>query len=296
MLVEPSEEASQPSQTAFGYDLPSGWKSYGDGNKSSGMTVTNLDRGQSSFIKLELFRPGANMQKEIEDSEENIPTLDLGDLSICKTDLYVTIRYRQERPSAQKTTRARRAPRSRRAAGRGAARASEEGGDDGGKSDAFDLVSLDYNCSVVWSPPLSASFQPGVKSCCPSGSRHPSNTLRDPVQDGSEAEFSLVDGQIATTRCILEPHPTMEGLKTEIVAVRFQVSDCKQRRNCAITFFGFSLTLVFMLYLVGTSRGRITAILLASIQRRYVRPKRAGTTKRFRSNENSVFRFKVFRR
>ena len=214
-----------PAKTKFGYDLPPGWIPCGSGQSQVDLPIPELDRGECSYVHLDLFRPAPALQTDVALDDRSKPDI-LGDISLCKTDIYVTISYRQERPSTKK----------RRPIRRNIRRASlvrppktspdvpETEPETLADEEAFDNVSLEYTGSVVWTSPLTASFTPGLNRCHPSGSRHPSNTVEDDLVPVSDTEFSLVDGQSVTTKCSLELDSTMEGLKTEIKSVCFTVS------------------------------------------------------------------------
>jgi hypothetical protein len=221
--------------TDLGYDLPAGWQTAGSGQKDSVENLPTLNGGACSFVHLDFFRPAAYTQKQVMSTQGNIEDDELGDVSLCKTDFYITLTYRQERPLAQKQKQkskrriSRMRPVMSSATKENAAEASEnfvlnQQVDDSVNEVLSDKVSLEFTGSIVWAPPISAKFIPGASKGCPSGSRHPSNTVNSTHRTGSNEEYVLVDGERVSTRCSLQLDPSMEGLKAEIVSVRFEVS------------------------------------------------------------------------
>lgn len=237
ILVKPAKwDGGQPVSTDLGYDLPARWQAAGSGQTDNAANIPSLKGGESSFVHLDFFRPAAYAQRQVISADGIIEDDDLGDLSLCKTDFYVTLTYRQKRPSAQnkKQTRTRRLTRTRpvmtSTTKENAGEASEntfpnQQMDDVANEILSDKVSLEFMGSIVWNPPIAAKFTPGASKGYPSGSRHPSNTLIDGVpRANTSEEYVLVDGDRVSTRCSLQLDPSMEGLQMEIVSVRFEVS------------------------------------------------------------------------
>jgi len=227
-----SASAAHSIASDYGYDPPKGWKISGSGQKHNGMTLPALKGGESSFMYVDFYRPAAETQKEVLFNDGSFHDDDVADFSLCKTDFYVTLTYRQERPLLQKKqNRTRRSSRRRPVMSSSSAKGdtsdntdtllANEKIEDGETSEE---VSLEYTGSVVWAPPISAKFRLSARKSCPCGSRHPSNRIDYTPQAGINEECILADGQSVCTRCSLQLNPSMDGLKTEIVAVRFAVS------------------------------------------------------------------------
>ena len=217
VLVSPTTETSD---SGYGYDLPRGWALSGTGQKQPELPLPTLDCGQSSYVHLDIFRPAASLQADTSP-----------DQCQCETDVYMTVSYRQGRPSAKSRRSSRRSIRrpTRRPPGiasddRQQSEAStSETPETGTQDDSCDDVSLEYTGSLAWTSPLRASFTPGTRRGQASGSRHPANAVEDDPHRGSDVEFSLVDGETVTTKCSLELDATMEELQTTVADVRFQV-------------------------------------------------------------------------
>jgi hypothetical protein len=232
VLLGRTEETSELSP--LGYCTPSGWAMLGSGQTQETIDFSTLNGGECSYISLNLFRPASDMEVDLEPTESLVLER-LADWSVCKTDYYVTVSYQQERPSTKRTRPATRGQRrSRRPpamsvppnAPDSASQLTKEEQIDGAEQDASDEVTLEFIGSVVWTNPLTATFSRGSGSTCPSGSRHPSNSLvRDPLY--AAKEFALVDGESTTAVCHLKLDSAMEGLGTDIVSVSLKV--CKNR-------------------------------------------------------------------
>jgi len=224
ILVVPCTKDSASPSAPFGYELPGGWSTAGSGHGYTKSNLPSLKRGESTFIGLDIYRPAPFLQEKDSSPNNNAGT------GICKTDFYITISYRQERPVAQTQKPNRRASRRRpRMSGTTKAEDGNEGpkGDGGVRESEdptkapSDEVSLEYTGSVVWEQPISATFSPGTTKCHPSASRHSSNAMEDPRV--GENELAFLDGERITTRCSLQANPAA-GLVTEIVAISFEVS------------------------------------------------------------------------
>ena len=228
VLVCPGEV----SETACGYKLPGGWRVAGSGQRHENITLPSLQKGECSYVPLDIFRPGTSLSSDSNPLDPNAPE-NIADVSLCKTDFYVTLTYKQERPEAKKSIPLRR--RARRPVRRPPTLTTEAGGTQ--KEDNVDIqkdvgvrdvdnhddVSLEFSGSMIWTKPLAASFVPGARDKFPSGSRHPGNSAAD-ANVGSEAEFVLVDGEAVTSKCTLELDTAMEGLQIEVLSVGFKVS------------------------------------------------------------------------
>jgi len=219
--------------TDFGYDLPAGWRVSGSGQKDATKNLEPLKEGESSFVTVDFFRPAAHTQKKFHATEADISDEDLGDLSTCKTDFYVTLTYDKDSPSGPKQKMRRRAVRQRPVMSASKSDAAGNGGADGANtetsgttdessSETSKEVSLEYTGSIVWASPIFASFTSGARRVYPSGNRHPANGAEGDGDDNDECV--LVDGESVSTRCRIQLDPSMEGLSTELASVRFEVS------------------------------------------------------------------------
>jgi hypothetical protein len=236
ILVKPSEiiGVESPQTTHVGYDLPMGWITAGTGQHDTIIDIPELNRGDSSFVQLDFFRPAAYCDTVLLSTENVIGDENLGDGSLCKTDFYVSIAYSQKRSSSERQNQ-RRPKRISRVRPVMASSAKENVPDhpDGFISNQAaepsnetkpDLVSLDWSGSIIWTPPMIANFSPGVKKAFPCGSHHPSLHLQSANRrSANENDFLLVDGETFSTRCSLQLDKSMDGIETEIVAVRFEV-------------------------------------------------------------------------
>lgn len=205
-----------------GFEPPSGWSMSGNGQGYRGKPLPKLKSKEACYVPIDFFRPSA----------------DLGDETasyLCKTDFYLTITYKQERPALKKRAtrvRARRRPVARpgrggRGRGRGGADKEEPTKDDGAPApeesvepiDVADEVSLEYSGTIVWGRPITARFGPGTKRGYPSGKLHPSNSL---TTDEVSHEISLIHGERTTQKCILQA--TEPDLDAELSVIRFEGS------------------------------------------------------------------------
>jgi hypothetical protein len=103
--------------------------------------------------------------------------------------------------------------------------------------ESVDVVSLEWSGSVLWAPPITASFSRGALSGYPCGSGHPSQIMdsNSYTSSAKEIDFLITDGEKFSTRCSLQLDTSMDSMNTEIVAVRFEVT-----MRCHI-FFVFAL-------------------------------------------------------
>lgn len=247
-LVRLSSDSQTSVSTDLGYDLPNGWELAGSGQEFEGPTLKQLHGGEHKFIELSLYRPPPLVQNvEATTTAEDDDTI--ADISMCKTDVYVTVTYRQERAPMQKAKRGSVNRARRRRPVKAVAPTSEgmEEGlsgelgpeDKGGKEEEESLpefaeVSLEYTGSVIWGQALSATFRPGAKQSFPSGSRASSNAI-DPTAVGDNGYLSVSEGEQVTTRCSLQTESGVKGLNAEILAIRFEEDDCEAAK------VGFSL-------------------------------------------------------
>jgi len=233
ILVAAATDSFEFGPTDFGYTLPCGWLVSGSGQKDATKDLEPLKGGEASYVNIDFFRPAAHTQREGLPTENAIPVEDLGDVSTCKTDFYVTLTYEQERPAAIKAPMKirRRSARKRpvmSSASKGESGGSEEmhsstndEGTGASPSEAPKEVSLEFTGSIVWASPITASFSPGARRVYPSGNRHPSNGAEGEEDDNDERV--VVDGERVSTRCTLHLDPSMDGLSTELASIRFEV-------------------------------------------------------------------------
>lgn len=217
VLVLPSESLDE-SPIDYGYDLPAGWDLAETGQIYTGTVASSMKGGDTAYVPVDLFRPGTLLQE---------------DRNMCKTDFYITVSYKQERAAARKQKVNKRTSRQRpvMSSTKGSepnessaqAPSQDSGSTPGMPEDSSDEVSLEFTGSVVWAQPLSASFGQGVRKFYPSGSRHPSNAVGNSTVDLDDDEFALIDGETVTMKCSLQADSATRDLKTEIVAVSFQV-------------------------------------------------------------------------
>ena len=235
VLVSENDSVDVVETTDYGYPLPSGW-SLADSGQGFERRVKDLNGGSRSIVQLDFFRPSPTIQAgEVEDINA----------SLCKTDFYVTVWYRKEKPSSSASGKRRsvvrggRGPQRRgggamgRGRGREGRRASATSTDDTSTElssefsaedmkGAPDDVSLEYSGTIVWSRPLMASFSPGVSTSQPSGMSHPNNISGDSGEAGTAPEMVTVDGGKMAAICTLHNQNTLWELRTELVGIDFK--------------------------------------------------------------------------
>ena len=233
-LVKDSNELQSSQKACSGFDLPVGWALAGTGQQYSD-TCDDLKSGESTFIQLDVYRPAAYSQRVLLSDDGILDDENIGDVSLCKTDFYVSVEYKQERLSTEKQSqpRQRRTTRARPQMS-SALRENTTGSDEGlgtnlhaypVNTEAFDIVSLEWSGSILWAPPITASFSRGAQSGYPCGSRHPSQLIDSSnTSSPDEIDFLLTHGEIFSTRCSLQLDTSMDSIHTEIVAVRFEVN------------------------------------------------------------------------
>ena len=232
-LVKASNEMKSSLIEDFGYDIPVGWARAGTGEQYSD-AADDLKAGQATYLQLDVYRPAAYSQKVLM-SDDGIHSDDqLGDVSLCKTDFYVTVEYKQEMLSSEKQSQRRQRRTSRaRPVMSSALKENVTGLEDARvknqkvneeNTDTFDIVSLEWSGSILWAPPISATFCRGAQSGFPCGIQHPSQRIDNTNSSSSnDIDFCLSDGEQFSTRCTLELDTSMDSIHTEIVAVRFEV-------------------------------------------------------------------------
>jgi hypothetical protein len=230
-LVVPGNNAvAIPAPRMFGYELPDGWNLAETGRSFTSKTIPLLMNGNSSFVHVNMYRPVVSECRGVYGEVDDVPA-NMGDISTCKTDFYINVSYTQERP--KKAKRATVSIRRRVKPVMSSAPVMENSEDRSGELNMDDQieesqtedVSLEYNGSVVWGQPLSATFRP-IRKGCPSGSRHASNNVNGATACSSEQP--LVDGECVTTQCSFIADPSVEGLQTEIFAIHYDPSDSTQ--------------------------------------------------------------------
>jgi hypothetical protein len=229
-LVTPGNDSSTVSTTDYGYDTPSGWKVAGTGQALSGRTIPSLSYGESGYVAIDLYRPSLRIHAiGAHDSDDE----DVGATALCKTDFYFSISYRQE--TAVRETGKRSSIRRSVTRQRPRMTSSTEAESDASMpkvaqeasaplrpQDAlFDEVSLEYTGSLVWSRPLSAAFRHGASNVCPIVQ---SGTVQQTSNEESSngKSFQVMDGENVTTTCAIQVESAVEGLKTEVIAIRYE--------------------------------------------------------------------------
>lgn len=218
------DEKQLGAMTEAGFQIPAGW-SIASGNGFGKETEEYipvgdpLNCGDVTYAAFEVFRPSPSVVT-IEGVEMDDSEWDPFQHSICRSDIQVSIRYRQERvPKKDKhlATKVR---------GR---RKTEEGSSSEGE-DVSDTVYLRESFPLTWTAPIGVTFSTGSKESLPSGNRHPQNTAsesnnaRNLSLNSVQTELILVDGDRVSTRCILEPKAASDGLDVGVNSVRYKVS------------------------------------------------------------------------
>lgn len=219
-------------QTVNGFDLPIGWKASNTGQQKTTM-INSLQRGQTTHYVMDFYRPSAI---QIGDpSQQEDPSKDrLGELSICKTDFYLTIKYKQIRHRETKAPlkRGRRRPPRRKPVMPSKATSGNENippsegttsPPDDIEGEDYEDVSLEYSGSVCWINPLVAMFQLGHSDCTSSGVDSQDNKSNELELSDQAMPFVAVSGCRLPLRCTLSS--SIASLPTEILQVYFEVSD-----------------------------------------------------------------------
>lgn len=220
MLVASNLQSKEPQNTDYGYFLPPGWVLNGTGQESDvqkGESFQTLKPNQSTYIFFELFRPSAVATGKIADTEEIWDTSATSD-DLCQTDFEVSVSYRQDRQSTETNK-------------------GDSPSSNNTDATISEMVTQTSSGSVTWVAPLQASFYRGIRSACPSGSRHPSN-LTDEARPSDTSIFSniaMIDGERVSMRAVLQGDVSDKngGFEYEILKIRFEVSSL----HCMICFF-----------------------------------------------------------
>jgi hypothetical protein len=191
----------------YGYDIPSGWELLGQNEDGFTPVVEVLDNGEHTYTYFDVFRPSPRVIRLDGLNHQNMDDEGLiYEQSTCQTDFEVSIRYHQQR-------------------------VAEDASSDEHEAD---VVVLTQTIPVVWSPPLSATFSPGLKTSHPCGNRHPTNTIQDamsrrnPSTDELEEEMVLIDGERVSCKCTLESAAAADNLFVEIDEIKFEVRKLSQ--------------------------------------------------------------------
>ena len=236
IMVEDSQDTGE-SDSGFGYSLPAGYKPSGTGQRRNVMRISSLGPGQNRLLPIDFFRPAVCLQRSGPDNEVHDESL--GDRSLCKTDIYVTIKYKQKRPQPKVPKRNRRRSSRKRPvmpSSTGETPVESESQPNEQSPDLYDEVELEHSGSITWATPLTAQFPTTSKTSSPSGIRHPLNSVHGAPAASSDQEIVVVDEQIVPVRCSLSLDPSMAELKTELLSIRFEV------RKSALFFGTVSLT------------------------------------------------------
>ena len=198
VLVAVSPQSKSTSSTDYGFDIPVGWEQVGGSGQEDDDSfkphTQSLACGETTYAFFELYRPTALTPGGA------VPA------SICQTDFEVTVSYRQEREGKERDS------------------INEKKGTD--DSIISEVVAQKFSGSVLWTPPIVASFQRGSRNSTPSGSRHPSNLTDDdrPSDTSVFTEIPVVDGETVSIRSTLEANPILDGVGFEVGPIRFEVS------------------------------------------------------------------------
>jgi hypothetical protein len=232
VLVEEASSPSSSSQSqnisrrANGFGLPDGWTASGSGQQKTS-TISSLKQGQTTLFAMDFYRPSIKHIAEVSDFSDDR----LGDVSICKTDFYLSIKYKQLRQREKKASlkmRARKRPSRRRPvmpskAANGSQEAplieSTSSNQEGPEGDEYEDVSLEYSGSLCWVNSLIARFD--------RGQQQPASGVKDASQT---SPFIVIDGSCLTIRCTLSHDPSIANMRTEIVSVSFLVSHTVLKR------------------------------------------------------------------
>jgi hypothetical protein len=233
-LVAPSEGSSEAVATEHGYSLPRGWRLAGTGHAFSGAPIASLSNGESGFVTLDFYRPSPLIHTTPASSGEDS---EVGETSLCKTDFYVSLSYRQEgtpRQTGKRSSIRRSVTRPRPVMRSSSVEQSMVDHSDQSTSTktavpdvCYEEVSLEFTGSIVWAKPLSASFRRGAKKSYPSGIVGEAlNQITNTTSPSANVDgFFVVDGDDVSTDCVLKADCNVEGLKTEVLAVRFENTD-----------------------------------------------------------------------
>jgi hypothetical protein len=221
--------------SCVGYVLPSGWAPAGTGQEYSVMNVPDMKGGDSTFVQLDFFRPAAYSEKVLFSMVVGNSDEDLGDVSLCKTDFYVSISYTQRKVSPEKQNQ-RRPKRASRVKPVMTSTAKDDIVDPQNALPSIhvenvanetkpDIVSLDWSGSILWTPPMIANFTVGAKDCFPCGGGHHSLLVDEGPQlaPTHETHNYVADGEKIMSRCSLHLDKSIDGIQTEIIAIRFEV-------------------------------------------------------------------------
>lgn len=198
VLVAVSPQSKSTSSTDYGFDIPVGWEQVGGSGQEDDDSfkphTQSLACGETTYAFFELYRPTALTPGGA------VPA------SISQTDFEVTVSYRQERKGKERDS------------------INEQKGTD--DSIISEVVTQKFSGSVLWTPPIVASFQRGSRNSTPSGSRHPSNLTDDDRPSGTSVftEIPVVDGETVSIRSTLEANPILDGVAFEVGPIRFEVS------------------------------------------------------------------------
>jgi len=244
---QPNTAASQ--STKYGFELPLGWEivSSMEGSQDEVTPdVSLLKAGEVTYVYFDIYRPARCLPStdalmDLSSSQATLLDVDPDESGTCQSDFDVSITYRQARPKTQQAqTRSRQRPSVMQNASTGY---SQEKQDD--EPDPSDVVHFEFNGTIVWTSPISASFSPvqGLQKTYPSGSRHPSNSnvqnsnLNDDNSSTAlHSEVAMVDGETISTRCTFEANNVAPGMALKVSRIWFEEYEWtgSDRMPCAI--------------------------------------------------------------
>ena len=240
LVTSPSSPfATHTSESAFGYTLPEDWALAESGAAFDAPKIPALECAQSSFVQLALFRPPPAICYSLSPAHEQ--AMNMGDLSVCKTDFYVTISYKKERPpkipSKRVDMRVASRRRSRPVMSSTAPKIENNEPFDNQhelhtdqvlesepEGPRYEEVTLEYNGSVVWNQPLKVTFETDLYN---GGSRSLPVSGGDLKPDGPlhGAVLQLTDGDTVTTRCTFETFDDNSQAATEFFTITAQSTE-----------------------------------------------------------------------
>lgn len=198
-----TDVTSRGSITNFGYTLPDGWSTVGDGsggNDDYKIVASTLNAGEVAYAYFDLYRPTPDLLG-IDDI--------LGEMkryndNKCETNIDISIRYYQE------------------------------GKDDVKKASSDDVekdfVALNHSVTVLWTSPISVTFSSSGQDAYPCGNRHTSNTMSDPL-GLPEKETILHDKEKVLTKGIIDSTASTDGLFVGIDKVQF-IDNEEENTHC----------------------------------------------------------------
>lgn len=205
---------SEKIMSNFGYTLPDGWTTFGDGQSGAddhNIIASKLNAGEETYAYFDLYRPLINPITALaRGNGDTVEEIRKYDSSICETKVDISIRYHQE--------------------GNDNANMTPNGNVE------RDFVSLEHSVNVLWTSPISVAFSSTAQDAYSCGNRHTSNLLSD--LDGTvltdnrhnsalpeKNETVLIDKERVFTKGIIEATAAIDGLFVEVEKVRFVANE-----------------------------------------------------------------------